>query len=154
VATFYSTLISAADADGNNQSYLATEDNYRVVRDLQRRNLVVPLVGDFAGPKTIRSIGTYLRKHNAVIRVFYLSNVETYLFSATAGMRASAPNSLRMSRRFLSMRRALSFAFRVRPMKGTGTDSEKPGRRKERDDQGLSGSLSLVCKKIATDACG
>ncbi|PYR88083.1 MAG: hypothetical protein DMG19_09205, partial [Acidobacteria bacterium] len=37
-------------------------------------------IGDFAGPKTIRSVGTYLKQQNAVVTAFYLSNVEQYLF--------------------------------------------------------------------------
>jgi hypothetical protein len=37
-------------------------------------------VGDFAGPKTLRAVGQYLREHDAILSTFYLSNVETYLF--------------------------------------------------------------------------
>jgi hypothetical protein len=39
----------------------------------------VPLVGDFSGPTTIRSIARYLKEHNANVSAFYASNVETYL---------------------------------------------------------------------------
>jgi hypothetical protein len=42
--------------------------------------LIVPLVGDFAGPKAIRSVGRYVRDHNATVTTFYTSNVEEYLF--------------------------------------------------------------------------
>jgi hypothetical protein len=45
------------------------------------KNLVVPIVGDFAGPKSIRAIGQYLKEHNATVTAFYLSNVEQYLYS-------------------------------------------------------------------------
>jgi hypothetical protein len=62
------------------RSYLATEENYRALRDLELRNLVVPIVGDFAGPKALRSIGAYLREHGATVTAFYTSNVEQYLF--------------------------------------------------------------------------
>jgi hypothetical protein len=51
-----------------------------VIRDMERRNLIVPLVGDFAGTKAIRAVGTYLKEHGAVVSVFYASNVEQYLF--------------------------------------------------------------------------
>jgi hypothetical protein len=44
------------------------------------KNLIVPLVGDFAGPKAIRAVGEYLREHDATVAAFYLSNVEQYLF--------------------------------------------------------------------------
>jgi hypothetical protein len=69
------------DTDGNqNWGFLATEERFRRLQDIQRRNLIVPLVGDFAGPKTLRAVGQYLRQHDAVLSIFYLSNVETYLF--------------------------------------------------------------------------
>jgi hypothetical protein len=94
----YAELMTSADADGNTASFLATEESYKVVRDMHRRNLIVPLVGDFAGPKAIKSIGTYLKKYDATVRLFYLSNVETYLFAGsgpgapTAATRAITPN--------------------------------------------------------------
>ena len=76
----YADLMKVDDGTGNNRSYLASEENYRVVRDLERQNLIVPLVGDFGGPKTIRAVGQYLKGHNATVTAFYLSNVEQYLF--------------------------------------------------------------------------
>jgi hypothetical protein len=42
--------------------------------------LIVPLVGDFAGPKAIRSVGQYVQEHGSTVRAFYTSNVEQYLF--------------------------------------------------------------------------
>src|SRR5262249_45927088 len=53
---------------------------YDVVRDMEMRNLVVPLVGDFAGPKALRSVARYLDLHHSTVSVFYTSNVEQYLF--------------------------------------------------------------------------
>jgi hypothetical protein len=44
------------------------------------RNLIVPVVGDFAGPKAIRAVGDYLRQHSMTVGAFYTSNVEQYLF--------------------------------------------------------------------------
>jgi len=43
------------------------------------RNLIVPLVDDFGGPKTLRMAGQYVRDHGAIVNVFYLSNVEDYI---------------------------------------------------------------------------
>ena len=77
----YEDLMQIDDGTGQTRSYLANEENYRFVRDLQRRNLIVPLVGDFAGPKTIRAVGQYLKDHGATVTAFYVSNVERYLFS-------------------------------------------------------------------------
>jgi len=75
----YAELIAATDEVGAPHSFLASDALFDVMRDLQQRNLVVPLVGDFAGPKTIRAIGDYARARGAAITTFYVSNVEEYL---------------------------------------------------------------------------
>jgi hypothetical protein len=75
----YADLMTATDQRGAYRSYLAAESAFAVVRDLETANLVVPVVGDFGGPKAIRSIATYLKAHDAVVGAFYLSNVEQYL---------------------------------------------------------------------------
>jgi hypothetical protein len=76
----YATLQAATDADGKNWAYLATEANYRWIKEFESKNLLVPVVGDFAGSKAIRSVGKYLKDHDAVVGAFYTSNVEQYLF--------------------------------------------------------------------------
>ena len=48
---------------------------------MEAKNLVVPIVGDFAGAKALRAVGRYLRDHGAVLTAFYVSNVEMYLQS-------------------------------------------------------------------------
>jgi len=78
----YADLMEIDDGTGQLRSYLATEENYRFIRDLERRNLIIPLVGDFGGAKTIRSVGQYAKEHESVIAAFYLSNVEQYLFES------------------------------------------------------------------------
>jgi hypothetical protein len=50
------------------------------VRQLQMKNLVIPITGDFGGKKALAAIGDYLRKNNVTVTAFYLSNVEQYLF--------------------------------------------------------------------------
>jgi hypothetical protein len=76
----YVQAMTGTDLTGRHQSYLASEELFNYVRDLERRNLIVPLVGDFAGDKAIVSIGRYLRDHDAMVNVFYTSNVERYLW--------------------------------------------------------------------------
>lgn len=76
----YSELMTETDGRGRNWSFLATEDQFRSVQRLQKANLIVPLVGDFAGDRAIRAIGRYLKQHSATVSVFYTSNVEQYLF--------------------------------------------------------------------------
>jgi hypothetical protein len=75
----YAEVMTATDALGMNWSFLATEENYQVVREMQQRNLIVPVVGDFSGPQAIRTIGQFLKDHDTTVSVFYLSNVEQYL---------------------------------------------------------------------------
>lgn len=69
----------ATDAAGVARSFLSSEDNYRYLKSLQERNLVVPVSGDFGGPKAIRAIGAYLTEHHGRVSAFYVSNVEQYL---------------------------------------------------------------------------
>jgi len=76
----YAQSMTGTDQAGTNQSYLATEANFKFVQEFEKRNLLVPLVGDFAGDKAIAGIGSYVREHGAVIDVFYVSNVERYLW--------------------------------------------------------------------------
>jgi hypothetical protein len=76
----FAQLQIEADSAGVHRSYLASETNYRALKQLEADNLVVPLVGDFAGAKAIRAVGAYLKEHDATVTAFYLSNVEQYLF--------------------------------------------------------------------------
>ena len=74
--------MNTTDITGRNSSFLANEENYLYVREMQRKNLIVPLVGDFAGPAVIRNVARYLTERKATVGVFYISNVETYLDDA------------------------------------------------------------------------
>jgi len=75
----YADLMTATDASGQTRSYLANEEHFRFMKDLEIRNLLVPLVGNFAGPKAIRHVGQFLKEKGATVSAFYLSNVEQYL---------------------------------------------------------------------------
>jgi len=79
----YATLQTATDTAGKNWAYLATEANFRWLKDFESKNLLVPVVGDFAGPKAIRTVGQYLKDHDATVSTFYISNVEQYLTPVT-----------------------------------------------------------------------
>ena len=83
----YRDLMTANDGQGLQRSYIASEELYQSLRDIEERNLIVPLVGDFAGPKALRSVARYLDLHHAKVSVFYTSNVEQYLFRGDAWQR-------------------------------------------------------------------
>jgi hypothetical protein len=76
----FAELMVATDGAGVNRGFLGNEQQYRTVRDLHLRNLIVPIVGDFAGPKALRAVGEFLKTHNATVSAIYTSNVEQYLF--------------------------------------------------------------------------
>ena len=75
----YAELMTASDLNGVARSYLANEDHFKFMKDLEGRNMLVPVVGNFGGPKAIRAVGRYLKERNATVSAFYLSNVEQYL---------------------------------------------------------------------------
>jgi hypothetical protein len=75
----FEALMLATDRQGKNWSFLATNAAYDRVREMQVKNLIVPLVGDFAGSKTLQAIAAYLKSRSATTSVFYISNVEYYI---------------------------------------------------------------------------
>ena len=76
----YADLMTATDEAGRARSYLATEENFQIVREMHKKNLIVPVVGDFAGQKALRNVGRYIKDHGSAVTAFYTSNVEQYLF--------------------------------------------------------------------------
>jgi hypothetical protein len=76
----YADLMRQVDGAGVQRGYLATEEQFKALKKMQDANLIVPIVGDFAGPKALRAVGRYIRQHGASISAFYTSNVEQYLF--------------------------------------------------------------------------
>ena len=75
----YADLMMTRDANGEERGYLSTEEGFQFLKAMQSKNLIVPVVGNFAGPKALRAVGDYLRERKAVVSAFYVSNVEGYL---------------------------------------------------------------------------
>jgi len=75
----YAELMRAADQGGFEHSFLASEEAFLWLKKFETENRLVPVMGDFAGPKTLRAVGQYLSERNATVSAFYLSNVEEYL---------------------------------------------------------------------------
>src|SRR3954468_7338182 len=76
----YADLMVATDEAGLNRSFLATDENFQFMKSLEAKNLLVPVVGNFAGPKAIRAVAEYIKSKGATVSAFYLSNVEQYLY--------------------------------------------------------------------------
>lgn len=75
----FADLIRQVDGANRELSFLATESRFAFVKTLEANNAVVPVVGNFAGPKALRAIGQYLRGHDTGVAAFYVSEVEPYL---------------------------------------------------------------------------
>ena len=88
----FADMLGAADATGVSRSFLADETRFAKVKQYELRNLIVPLVGDFAGPQALRALGLYLRARGTVLGLFYTSNVEQYLFQQPGGWTRFAEN--------------------------------------------------------------
>ncbi len=110
----FGALLLATDSAGVNHAYLSSEAGYRWLRDFQARNLLVPVIGDFAGPKALRAVGQWVRAHDAKSDAMYVSNVEQYLFMSPDAWRRYYENvaTLPISERALFIRSLSSGAFR------------------------------------------
>ena len=83
----YSVLMTETDGNGQHRSYLATEENYRTSRKWRSTTRSCRSRADFAGPKALRSVGRYLKSHDATVTAIYTSNVEQYLFQSDTNWR-------------------------------------------------------------------
>lgn len=73
-------LFLATDANGEKGNFMASEADFDFIRDLQRSNRIIPVVGDFAGKKALAVVADYLKENGYTVSAFYTSNVEQYLF--------------------------------------------------------------------------
>ncbi len=75
----YRELLLETDRAGRKWNFLASEDDFQFVRALQRRDLVIPVTGDLAGPSALARIGDLMRARGERLSAIYTSNVEFYL---------------------------------------------------------------------------
>src|SRR5262244_989697 len=75
----YRDLLFEKDLTGKHCNYLASEDDFRFLRSLEERNLIIPLVANLAGDHGLKSIARYLNERGERVSALYTSNVEFYL---------------------------------------------------------------------------
>lgn len=75
-------LLLETDASGRQANYLASEESFQFLKDLQARDLILPVTGDLSGPSAVAAIGRLIANRGERLSAFYVSNVEFYLFSA------------------------------------------------------------------------
>jgi hypothetical protein len=59
---------------------LSTEELFLWMKRFEAENRLVPIVGNFAGPKAFKNVAAFLKKNGLMVSAFYTSNVEYYLF--------------------------------------------------------------------------
>ena len=74
------TLLRENDRAGHQLSFLASEPAFQFVRDLQARNLSVPVGGDVSGTWAMHAIAADITARGLRLSALYISNVEYYLF--------------------------------------------------------------------------
>jgi hypothetical protein len=75
----YRELLLETDRGGRRWSFLASEGDFQFVRSLQRRDLVIPVTGDLAGPSALARIGGLMKERGDRLSAIYTSNVEFYI---------------------------------------------------------------------------
>ena len=75
----YRAFLLGRDLEGAHGNFLNSDEDYWFVRDMQARNAIIPVTGDFAGGHALRAIGDFVRGRGDRVSAFYLSNVEYYL---------------------------------------------------------------------------
>jgi len=76
----FEEMLLETDRHGKQQSYLSSEELFQWLKKFEAENRLIPIVGDFAGPHALRSIGAFLKANGLHVAAFYTSNVEFYLF--------------------------------------------------------------------------
>jgi hypothetical protein len=142
-APTYADLMVEDDGAGQARSFMASEHSFQVLKKLQANNLIVPVVGNFAGPKALRAVGQYVRDHGGTVAAFYLSNVEQYLgregvWSQFCSNVATLP--LEPSSTFIRSVRSGTF------VPGVGLDSELGNMMTETRACGVAGAADLLSR--------
>jgi hypothetical protein len=73
-------ILTATDLNGKQGGFLVSDEDYNTVRNLQLKNLIIPVTGNFAGTKAFPAVTAYLRQYKLTVSTIYTSNVEQYLF--------------------------------------------------------------------------
>jgi len=76
----FEEMLLETDRHGKQRSYLSSEELFQWLKKFEAENRLIPIVGDFAGPRALRNVGAFLKANGLHVAAFYTSNVEFYLF--------------------------------------------------------------------------
>jgi hypothetical protein len=77
-------MLLEKDRQGQQKSYLSSEELFQRLKKFEAENRLIPIVGDFAGPSAFKNVSAFLKENGLRVSVFYTSNVEFYLFNSSA----------------------------------------------------------------------
>lgn len=75
----YRELLLETDGEGHQRNYLASEEAFQVVKTLEARDRVIPVVGNLAGSTAMAAVANTLAQRHERVSALYASNVEFYL---------------------------------------------------------------------------
>lgn len=76
----WGSLMEETDLEGNLGHYLETRAGFLYLKKVAEENRLIPVVGNLAGGKALRSVGEELKRRGLKLGILYISNVEFYLF--------------------------------------------------------------------------
>ena len=76
----FEEILLETDRQGRQQNYLSSEELFQWLKKFEGENRLIPIVGDFAGPRALRTVAAFLKENGLQVAAFYTSNVEFYLF--------------------------------------------------------------------------
>src|SRR5688572_15520526 len=79
----FESLLLQTDRSGQEQGYLSSEELFQWMKTFQSENRLIPIVGNFAGPRAFKAVAGFLQKNGLLVSTFYTSNVEYYLFDGS-----------------------------------------------------------------------
>ncbi len=85
-------LIAQTDLNGKTGNFLASNEDFEFVRDMHRKNMIIPVVGNVGGTKALVAVGEYLKKNGYSVTAYYMSNVEQYVIEDSALFAAFVAN--------------------------------------------------------------
>ncbi|WP_422930329.1 hypothetical protein [Singulisphaera sp. PoT] len=72
-------MIGTDDRESRPAHWLAREETYQFIRTLQRGDLVIPIVQDFAADRSFTRLRDWLNRTDLFLSVLYISDVEFFL---------------------------------------------------------------------------
>ncbi len=76
----WGSLLIETDLAGRLGHYLNSQESFLFLKRLQQDNRLIPVVGNLSGSKAVQGVAAELKRRELKVSIFYLSNVEFYLF--------------------------------------------------------------------------